>query len=89
MLAKSAHTLSVCLNADSCRIRTLLTALSKKFKVRYYARVSLLTVIHQEDNPPQPLLQQKTILLAQQREGIYQAVFQHEERVYKRTGDML
>ena len=89
MLAKSAYTLSICLNADTCRMRTLLTALNQKFKVRYQARVSLLTVIHQEQNPPQPLLQQKTILLAQQREGIYQVVFQHEERVYQRTGGML
>jgi aspartate kinase len=89
MLAKSAHTLSICLNADTCRMRTLLTALNQKFKVRYHARVSLLTVIHQEPNPPQPLLQQKTILLAQQREGIYQVVFQHEERVHQRTGGML
>jgi aspartate kinase len=89
MLAKSAHTLSICLNADSCRIRTLLTALNQKFQVRYHARASLLTVIHQDGNLQQPPPQQRTILLAQQGERIYQAVFQHEAGARKRTGDML
>ncbi|HAN49693.1 MAG TPA: aspartate kinase [Amoebophilaceae bacterium] len=80
MLAKSAHTFSICLNADSYRIRTLLAALNQKFQVHYHTPVNLLTIMHQDDSLPKTLLQQETILLGQQRPGVYQAVFQHEPK---------
>ncbi len=80
MLERSACMLSICLNADPYKVKILLAVLTQKFKVRHYTPVSLLTVIHQDNRLPQTLLQKKTILLAQQRPGIYQAVFQHEEK---------
>jgi aspartate kinase len=89
MLAKSAHTLSICLDADSRRTTTLLAALNREFKVRYHGTVNLLTVIHQEGLVPETLLQRKAILLEQQGERIYQAVFQHEGKVHDSAGNML
>jgi aspartate kinase len=89
MLAKSAHTLSICLDADFCSITTLLEALNREFKVRYHNHANLLTIIHQDKKVPKTLLQDKTILLAQQGHRIYQAVFQHEGRTCNNTDDML
>jgi aspartate kinase len=80
MMERSACTLSICLNADPYKVKILLVVLAQKFKVRYHAPVSLLTVMHQDSGLLQTLLQQKIILLVQQRLGIYQAVFQHEEK---------
>ena len=77
MLARSAYTLSICLNADPYRAKMLLAALTRKFKVLHHSQVSLLTVMYQNGDLPKTPLQQKTILLAQQRPGIYQAVFHH------------
>jgi aspartate kinase len=80
MLARSPYQLSICLNADSYRLSTLLATLNQKFRVRCDTPVSLLTIMHQNSNPPKALHQQKTILLAQQRPGVYQAVFRHEPK---------
>ncbi len=80
VLVRSPYQLSICLNADSYRLRTLLATLNQKFQVRYDTPVSLLTIMHQNDDLPKALLQQKTILLAQQRPGVYQVVFRHEPK---------
>jgi aspartate kinase len=83
MLERRAYTLSICLNADPYKVKILLAALAQKFKVCYHAPVSLLTIMHQNDRLPKTLtwLQQKIPLLTQQRTGIYQAVFRHEEEI--------
>jgi aspartate kinase len=85
MLVKSACTLHICLNADSCGVNTLLEALAQRFKVHYQAQVSLLTVMHQGNGTLKTRLRQRTILLTQQRKGICQAVFQHphKQEAYK------
>ena len=80
MLERSACKLSICLNDDPCKMKILLAAFSQRFKISYHTQVSLLTVMHQYDSLAQAWLQQKTILLAQQRPGIYQAVFQPEAK---------
>jgi|688.fasta_scaffold30213_3 aspartate kinase len=89
MLAKSAHTLSICLDADSRRITTLLAALNREFKVHYHEHANLLTVIHQGEKMQETLLQHKTILLAQQGDRIYQVVFQHKRNVHNSIEDIL
>ena len=80
MLERSTCKLSICLNDDPCKMKILLAALRQRFKVSYYTQVSLLTVMHQDNSLAQAWLQQKTILLVQQRPGIYQAVFQPEAK---------
>jgi aspartate kinase len=80
MLGRSAYQLSICLNADTYRIKTLLAVLNQKFQVHYHIPVSLLTIMHHDDKRPKPLLQQKTILLVQQKPGLYQAVLRHDPK---------
>ena len=75
MVEKNACMLFICLDADTHRLKTLLAALAQKFKIHYHSKVTLLTVLHQTDKLPNRLLKQRVILLAQQRKGIYQAVF--------------
>ncbi|MHA7877301.1 MAG: aspartate kinase [Bacteroidota bacterium] len=79
MVVKSAYKLSICLNTDSYRLNSLLTTLRQQFKVHYYAQVQLLTVIHQDIKPLQTLLNQRTILLAQAQEHVYQVVLPPNE----------
>jgi aspartate kinase len=79
MFVKSARTLHICLNADPYKVNTLLTALAQKFRVYYQTHMNLLTIMHHDDSAPKTWLQQKTILLAQQRTGVYQAVFKHQQ----------
>ncbi len=89
MLEKDAYTLSICLSTDSYKLNKLLTILSQKFKIRYHAPVHLLTVIHQNAQLLQRLLYQKTALLTQKRDHIYQAVFCPDEKIATSIDHML
>jgi aspartate kinase len=78
MFVKSACTLHICLNADSYMVTTLLAALAQRFRVHYQTQVNLLTIMHHDDGTTKTWLQQKNTLLAQQKKGVYQAVFKHQ-----------
>jgi len=79
MLAKDAYMLAICVQAAPHKIRVLRTALDQTFQVQHQERVNLLTVMHQPDNLLQTLLHHKAILLTQQRSGICQVAFKHQE----------
>ncbi len=76
LLERNACALSICLYEDPLKIKALLAMLSKSFKVHYQAPVCLLTVMHPNKDKVHLLLRNKTILLVQQQQGLYQAVFQ-------------
>lgn len=80
VLGRSAYKLSLCLPDNPSKLKILISALSQHFKVSYHTPVSLLTIIHQGNTLAPTLLPTHTILLAQQRPGVYQAVFQPEAK---------
>ena len=80
LLAKSACTMSLCLSATPCQEKTWLEAFSPHFQVNYHTPVSLLTVLRQAGTLPPELLAGQTVLLAQQRPGLYQAVLQQASK---------
>jgi len=84
MLEKGAYTLSICLNADTCKMDVLLTALNQKFTVRYHTPVNLLTVIHQDESSRLAWPRPQAILWAQRKGHIYQAVLQHGHAIHER-----
>lgn len=81
LLERGACELTMCLNDDAYQIKRLSTALSQRFRISSQSPVSLLTVLYKGEHLAGSWLQRKTILLAQQRPGIYQAVFQTETKL--------
>ena len=80
MLAKTADSLSICLNNAPLKLRLLLETLHPSFQVYCDSPVNLLTVMHHLDKSPPPQLLNKTILLEQQDQALYQAVFKADEQ---------
>lgn len=76
LIDKESSRLTICLNNDPYRIEKLCAALSQRFRINSQRQVGLLTVLQQDDRFTQLWTEQKNVLLAQQRPGIYQAVFQ-------------
>jgi aspartate kinase len=72
MLERSAYTLILCLNNDLLRLKKLTKTLDKKFTLHKNSPVSLLTVMHQAYGLPKNYLKDKTILLEQQCQDLYQ-----------------
>jgi aspartate kinase len=74
MLERSAYTLTLCLNNDLLRLKKLTKTLDKEFTLHKDNPVSLLTVMHQAYGLPKNYLKNKTILLEQQCQELYQVV---------------
>jgi aspartate kinase len=78
MLGKTAYSLTLCLNNDYIRLKKFLEALGRQLTVNRISPVSLLTVMHQAYGLPANYLKNKTILLQQQSQELYQLILQQD-----------
>lgn len=74
-LEKSAYYLLICLNNDFIRLKNLVSILEKEFILQEDSPVNLLTILHQASGLRPKYLEDKTILLEQQHQDLYQAIF--------------